>query len=69
MNITTKFNTGQRVSFRWCNITHIGCILETMISIKNTCRPKITYKIMVEPGTGVSGTLIIHEESIYSVLI
>lgn len=66
MNITTKFNPSELVVIIRDNKFHYGRVEEVMTTSRdagqtNQYNTEITYKLSIEPGTSITGQLIVHE--------
>lgn len=66
MTITTKFNPCQRVAIIRDNKVHYGRVEEVMTTSRdagqtNQYVTEIMYKLSIEPGTSMTGQLIVHE--------
>ena len=66
MTITTKFNPSQRVAVIRNNQVHYGRVEEVVTTSRdagqtNQYITEIMYKLSIEPGTSMTGQLIVHE--------
>lgn len=66
MTITTKFNPCQRVAIIRNNQVHYGRVEEVCTTSRdagqtNQYTTEIMYKLSIEPGTSLSGQLLVHE--------
>lgn len=70
MTITTKFNPCQRVAIIRDNKVHYGRVEEVVTTSRDAGQTgqyntEIMYKLSIEPGTSMSGQLIVHEYECY----